>query len=72
MKGLQLLAMSAVFVYIVISAAQHYNPPLWLVSVVIIGPFWVWLFAPLILRRPHHYRDTGKCAPSLLDLLLDR
>ena len=71
MRAFQLIAISTVYMYIVIRGAQVWNPPLWLVSTIVIGPFMAWLFAPMFLRRPKDRREI-KCPPSLLDMLLDR
>jgi hypothetical protein len=74
MKVLQLVAFAAAYVFVIVEAAARFDPPFWLVAVIVIGPFMAWLYWPLFRRRPSDLRDrpdTG-CAPTLLDLLLDR
>jgi hypothetical protein len=73
MKVLQLLAIAAVFVFIVINGAARFDAPFWLVATIIIAPYVCWLYAPLFRARPVDLRERpdGR-PPSLLDLLLDR
>ena len=73
MKVLQLIAISVVYVVLVVHGARWTDAPLWLVSIVIIGPFVWWLYAPLFRRRPVDLREDERgCPPSLLDLLLEQ
>ena len=73
MKVLQLLAIAIVYVVVVVEGAARFDPPFWLVATMIIGPFMYWLYAPMFRRRPSDLREDDRgCAPTLLDLLLDR
>jgi hypothetical protein len=73
MKVLQLIVIAAAYVVIVVNGAARFDAPLWLVSIIIIGPFVWWLYAPMFRRRPADLREDERgVPPSLLDLLLER
>ena len=73
MKALQLVAIVAAYIFVIVEGAARFDPPFWLVAMLIIGPFCWWLYAPLFRRRPSDLRDDDRgCPPSLLDLLLEQ
>ena len=74
MKALQLVAIVAAYIFVIVEGAARFDPPFWLVATIVIGPFMAWLYWPLFRRRPSDLcdRPDAGCAPSLLDLLLDR
>jgi hypothetical protein len=73
MRAVQLLVIAIVYVVLVVEGAKIFDPPFWLGAIVMLGPFFVWLYAPLFWRGSVQLRDDDRgVAPSLLDMLLEQ
>jgi hypothetical protein len=73
MRALQLLVIALVYIVLVVEGAKIFDPPFWLGALVMLGPFLVWLYAPLFRRGCVKLRDDDRgVPPSLLDMLLEQ